>query len=49
MVKLEKKLNESFSRVMQTSIHRKVDLRTAAFIIAIERLEEAYLQRGIFP
>lgn len=27
----------------------KVDIRTAAFIIAIERLEEAYVQRGIFP
>ena len=49
MTKLEKKLKESFSKVMETSNKRKVDMRTAAFIIAIERLEEAYVQRGIFP
>ncbi len=49
MAKLEKKLRESFTRVRETSIERKVDMRTAAYIIAIERLEEAYIQRGIFP
>lgn len=49
MHKLEKKLKESFTKVMATSIEREVDMRTAAFIIAIERLEEAYIQRGIFP
>lgn len=49
MTKLKKKLKESFSKVMETSKSRKVDMRTAAFIIAIGRLEEAYIQRGIFP
>ena len=49
MQKLEKKLNESFTKVSKTALERKVDMRTAAFIIAIERLEEAYVQRGIFP
>jgi glutamate dehydrogenase (NAD(P)+) len=49
MAKLEKKLKESFSKVMKTSKERKMDMRTAAFIIAIERLEQAYVQRGIFP
>ncbi|MEZ2416191.1 Glu/Leu/Phe/Val dehydrogenase [Muriicola sp. E247] len=49
MAKLEKKLRESFSKVMETADNRKVDMRSAAFIIAIERLEEAYVQRGIFP
>ncbi len=49
MVKLEKKMKESFTTVLETSKKRKVDMRTAAFIIAIERLEEAYVQRGIFP
>lgn len=29
--------------------HPTVDIDAAAFIIAIERLEEAYVQRGIFP
>lgn len=49
MAKLKKKLKESFSKVTETSRKRKVDMRAAAFIIAIGRLEEAYLQRGIFP
>ncbi len=49
MAKLEKKLKESFTKVSETAKDRKVDMRTAAFIIAIERLEEAYVQRGIFP
>lgn len=49
MTKLEKKMKESFSKVMETSATRDVDMRTAAFIIAIERLEDTYVQRGIFP
>tara|TARA_R110000868_G_scaffold125037_2_gene330369 strand:- start:35387 stop:36676 length:1290 start_codon:yes stop_codon:yes gene_type:complete len=49
MGKLEKKLEESFNRVIETSKNKGVDMRTAAFIIAIERLELAYIQRGIFP
>ena len=49
MQKLEKKLRESFIKVSETSENRKVDMRTAAFIIAIKRLEETYIQRGIFP
>ena len=49
MQKLEKKLKESYTKVSETAKQRKVDMRTAAFIIAIERLEEAYVQRGIFP
>ncbi|MFA7468072.1 MAG: Glu/Leu/Phe/Val dehydrogenase [Desulfotomaculaceae bacterium] len=49
LTKLEKKLRESFTRVVDTAKKRGVDYRTAAFIIAIERLEDAYVQRGIFP
>lgn len=49
MIKLEKKLKESFTKVLETTEERKIDMRTAAFIIAIQRLEEAYVQRGIFP
>ncbi|MEH6679082.1 MAG: Glu/Leu/Phe/Val dehydrogenase [Sediminicola sp.] len=49
MEKLERKMRESFQKVFETSINRKVDMRTAAFIIALERLEKAYVQRGIFP
>lgn len=49
MLKIEKKIRESFNKVVETSNTKNVDMRTAAFIIAIERLEEAYVQRGIFP
>lgn len=49
MEKLEKKLRTSFDKVREISDERKVDMRTAAFVIAIERLEQAYKQRGIFP
>lgn len=49
MTKLEKKLKESYTKVANTAENRAVDMRTAAFIIAIERLEETYIQRGIFP
>lgn len=49
MAKLEKKLKESFAKVTKTARERNVDMRTAAFIIAIERLEATYVQRGIFP
>ncbi|KPM31996.1 Glutamate dehydrogenase [Croceitalea dokdonensis DOKDO 023] len=49
MAKLEKKMHESFVKVFRTSQERNVDMRTAAFMIAIERLEQAYVQRGIFP
>lgn len=49
MEKMHKKLKESFNKVMHTAIERDIDMRTAAFNIAIERLEQAYIQRGIFP
>lgn len=49
MEKLEEKLKESFGKVIQTSEERGMDMRTAAFVIAIERLERTYVQRGIFP
>ncbi|NNE78342.1 MAG: Glu/Leu/Phe/Val dehydrogenase, partial [Pricia sp.] len=49
MAKLEKKVKESFYRVHETSKNRNIDMRTAAFVIALERLENTYIQRGIFP
>ncbi|TXD84891.1 Glu/Leu/Phe/Val dehydrogenase [Subsaximicrobium wynnwilliamsii] len=49
MVKLDKKLNESFNKVWEYSQRRSMDMRTAAYCIAIERIEKAYVQRGIFP
>jgi len=49
MEKLEKQMKGSFNRVQEVAKLREVDMRTAAFIIAIQRLEQTYLERGIFP
>ena len=49
LIKLDKKLNEAFRKVLKTSQERKLDMRSAAYVIAIERIEKAYVQRGIFP
>lgn len=47
--KIEKKLNEVFTKVIDFAAEKDFDLRTAAFALAISRLEQAYVQRGIFP
>jgi glutamate dehydrogenase (NAD(P)+) len=47
--KLEKKLRSTFKKVTAYSEEKGIDMRTAAFAIAIERIEKAYVLRGIFP
>ena len=37
-LRLEKKMREAFDDVLQTSLKYKVDLRTAAYIVAISRV-----------
>ena len=49
MQKLERKLTEVFKKVEDEVNTNKVDWRTAAYTIAIKRIEMAYTQRGIFP
>ncbi len=49
MVKLEKKMRESFNKVHAFAQSESMDMRTAAYCIAIKRIEKAYIQRGIFP
>jgi glutamate dehydrogenase (NAD(P)+) len=49
MQKLEKKLKQVFKNVSREVEERKTDWRTAAYIIAISRIETSYTQRGIFP
>lgn len=49
MAKLEKKLRESFNKVYKYSEEEDMDMRTAAYCIAIQRIERAYIERGIFP
>lgn len=47
--KLEAKMKISFKKILTAADKYKTDWRTAAFIEAIARVEQAYLQRGIFP
>ena len=49
MYKLEKKLSEVFKKVEGVVGEGEIDWRTAAYILAITRIETAYIQRGIFP
>lgn len=49
MAKLDKKMKESFNKVYEYAHTEGIDMRTAAFCIAIKRIEKAYIQRGIFP
>lgn len=49
MVKIEKKMTENFHKIHKEAENRGTDWRTAAFILAITRIETAYKQRGIFP
>lgn len=49
MYKLEKKLSEVFKKVEGVVLEGKIDWRTAAYILAITRIEMAYVQRGVFP
>ena len=41
-------MSTATNEVIKTSIDRKVDLRTAAYINAITRLDEFYTVSGIF-
>jgi len=49
MEKIEKKITQVFHKVAAEAEARNTDYRTAAYIIAISRIELAYTQRGIFP
>ncbi|MBD3285896.1 glutamate dehydrogenase [candidate division WOR-3 bacterium] len=47
--KLHRKLVAGYERVRTTAAEYKVDWRTAAYIVALTRLETVYKERGIFP
>ncbi|MFO7632123.1 MAG: Glu/Leu/Phe/Val dehydrogenase [Caldilinea sp.] len=46
---MERTLLDNLEAVIGTTTRRKCDLRTAAYIIAIERIEEAMRLRGFYP
>jgi glutamate dehydrogenase (NAD(P)+) len=47
--KLYKKITNAYARVRETAKKYKTDWRTAAYIVALSRLETVYKERGIFP
>lgn len=47
--KLHKKIVSAYERVRDTVKKYKTDWRTAAYIVALSRLETVYKERGIFP
>lgn len=47
--KLHKKMVSAYRKVRDTAKQFSVDWRTAAYIVALSRLETAYMRRGIFP
>jgi len=46
--RLEKKMHEAFHDVLQTSLKYKVDMRTAAYIVAISRVGTVTQLRGMY-
>ena len=46
--KLERKMCEAFDAVLKTSLKYKVDMRTAAYIVAIERVGTVTKMRGMY-
>jgi glutamate dehydrogenase (NAD(P)+) len=49
ITRLERKVTNSFVRITETAAEYKTDLRTAAYIEAIKRIELTYNERGVFP
>jgi len=47
--KLHRKMIDAYQRVRDTANEFKTDWRTAAYIVALRRLETVYKERGIFP
>jgi glutamate dehydrogenase (NAD(P)+) len=46
---LEDTMVSAYQEIRDIKLHRKVDLRTAAYVNAIEKIGRTYVERGIFP
>ena len=42
-------MERSFKNVLKISRENNVDMRTAAYMLAVSRVSEAMMTRGIFP
>lgn len=49
MARIAKKFSENYHKVETLAKETQTDYRTAAYMLAISRIETAYKQRGIFP
>lgn len=47
--KLRKRIVKAYHRVCDAKKQYNTDCRTAAYIVALSRLETVYKERGIFP
>lgn len=47
--KLYRKITQAYTKVRDAARHYEVDWRTAAYIVALNRLAVVYKERGIFP
>ena len=47
--KLEKGMKRTYGLVRDFAQERKLDYRTASYALALQRIEQAYSERGIFP
>jgi glutamate dehydrogenase (NAD(P)+) len=46
---LEETMIEAYNAIREISLQRRVDLRTAAFVLAIDKVAASYQELGIFP
>ncbi len=49
LAKLERRMKRTYQSVRQYAQRHEIDLRTASYGIGLERLQQAYSERGIFP
>lgn len=48
-MRLETRMKHTYQEVSDISKKRRLDMRTASYLIALERLQEVYTRRGIWP
>jgi glutamate dehydrogenase (NAD(P)+) len=46
--KLHKKMSQSFEQAWEIKIARDIDLRSAVYLVAVERVASAIQKRGLF-
>lgn len=47
--RLERRMRATYNNVRQYALQRGLDMRTACYALALERLQSVYHERGIFP